>query len=278
MVTRGSKNWPDTTFPNGEGMSVTGCSSGIGRAVAVHLAQRGFTVFATVRKLDDVEKLRELKIPNLLPTYPLDLSKLDHLPGIVQTVTGGGSIAPIELMDLDKFRLELETRILGPVALLQSFLPLIRQGRGRIVWIVTPGLIPIPYVSSIHACDFAVNCLARAHQLELKQWRIPSIQIRCGGIKTAAPGESTRELEESLRQWPKERVGVYAHALQKEQEEFAVFDTKRTDPEEVAKVVHTALCAGKPKRTYKVGYMARAAAMLELLPQSAVDQIMAKRT
>jgi NAD(P)-dependent dehydrogenase (short-subunit alcohol dehydrogenase family) len=300
MVTRSvarlSGGSTSRVFPNGEGVLVTGCSSGIGRAIATHLAERGFAVFATVRKAEDVDKLRQLNIANLLPTYPLDLSKLEHLPGIVETVTrelktrgkeglyaivnnaGGGSVAPIELMDLDKLRIELETRILGPVALLQSFLPLIRQARGRVVWIVTPGLIPIPFVSSIHACDFAVNCLARTLRLELKQWKIPSIRIKCGGIKTEASDKSARELEDSLLRWPKERVELYARALQKQEQEFDAFDKKRTDPEEVAKLVCAALSARKPKRSYIVGHMARAVATLELFPQSAVDWIMAKRS
>ena len=190
---------------------------------------------------------------------------------------GGGSVAPIELMDLEKFRIELETRILGPVALLQTFLPMIRKAQGRILWIVTPALIPIPYVTSIHACDFAVNCISRTLGLELRPWRIPNIMIRCGGIKTAAPDKSARELEESFKQWPRERFELYSQALVKEQEELAEFDKKRTEPEEVARVVFSALCAKKPKRRYRVGYMAGAAAMLEYLRQSTVDSIMAKR-
>jgi NAD(P)-dependent dehydrogenase (short-subunit alcohol dehydrogenase family) len=296
MLTQGSPDSAGRLLANGEGVLVTGCSSGIGRAIALHLARGGFTVFATVRKAEDVGKLRQLNIPNLLPTYPLDLSKLEHLPGIFETVTGelkargkeglyavvnnagGGSVAPIELMDLDKLRIELETRILGPVALLQSFLPMIRQAHGRVVWIVTPGLIPIPFVSSIHACDFAVSCMARTLQLELKQWRIPSIRVKCGGIKTAASAKSARELEDALQRWPKERAELYARTLQKQQEEFNVFDTKRADPEAVARIVYAALSARKPKQSYIVGHMARAAAMLELFPQSSVDWIMAKRS
>jgi Gpi18-like mannosyltransferase len=58
---------------------------------------------------------------------------------------------------------------------------------------------------------------------------------------------------------------------------MAEFDQTRTEPEQVAKVVCAALCAKKPKRRYQIGYMAGAAALLEYLPQSAVDFIMAKR-
>jgi NAD(P)-dependent dehydrogenase (short-subunit alcohol dehydrogenase family) len=281
--------------PHGEGVLVTGCSSGIGQAVAVHLAKRGFTVFATVRKEADAGKLRALNEPNLVPVCPLDLTKLEHIPPIVETVmheleargkhglyaiisnAGAGGIAPIELMDLEKFRIELETRILGPVALLQAFLPMIRDAQGRIVWIVTPALLPIPYVSSIHACDYAVNCLARTLQIELKPWGIPNIMIRCGGIKTDAPGKSTAELEESFQQWSQERFALYKDALVNELEDQAKFDQKRTEPEEVAKVVYRALCAQKPRRRYQIGYMAGIAAGLEAMPQSLVDTVMERR-
>jgi len=82
---------------------------------------------------------------------------------------------------------EVETRIIGPIALLQEVLPLVRKGGGRILWIQTPSLMPIAFDSSIHACDFASNCLSRTLQQELLPWNIPSIQIRCGGIKTPFP-------------------------------------------------------------------------------------------
>lgn len=279
----------------GAGVLVTGCSSGIGRAIAVHLARRAFTVFATVRKEVDADNLRQLNEPNLIPTYPLDLAKPEHIPGVVETVmrelnarskdglyaivnnAGGGSIAPIELMDMGKFRTEVEARLLGPAALLQAFLPMIRKAHGRILWIVTPALIPIPYVSSIHACDFAVNCIARTLQIELKQWNIPNVLIRCGAINTPAPGRTAAELAEAFNQWPRERFDLYAQTLEKEHKDLSSLDAKRTDPEEVAKVVYTALSARKPKRRYRVGYLSGLAAMVEYLPQPLVDTIMERR-
>ena len=73
-------------YPEGEGVLVTGCSSGIGRATALHLARRGLVVFATVRKESDVENLRALNQPNLVPVCPLDLSRPEHIPAVVETI------------------------------------------------------------------------------------------------------------------------------------------------------------------------------------------------
>jgi NAD(P)-dependent dehydrogenase (short-subunit alcohol dehydrogenase family) len=252
-------------------------------------------VFATVRKGKDEEYLRSLNEPNLIPICPLDLSQSEDIVHAIETIkhelaerhiqglyaivnnAGGGEVAPIELMDIGKFRTELETRLLGPVALLQGLLPLVRDAQGRIIWIVTPSLMPIPYVSSIHACDFAVNCLARTLQIELKPWKIPIVQIRCGGVRTAGPDKSGRDLEESFQKWSPDQIKLYGEALKKEQTFLTEFDQKRTEPEKIAEVVHQALVAASPKRRYQIGYMAGVAAGLEYLPQTVVDSIMESR-
>jgi NAD(P)-dependent dehydrogenase (short-subunit alcohol dehydrogenase family) len=291
MVTHDSQN----RFPNQRGVLITGCSSGIGRATAIHLAQRGFTVFATVRKQTDAASLRSLNQPNLIPICPLDLTRLEQMPSVIEAVTselerrgqeglyglvnnaGGGSVAPIELMDLDGFRTELEARVLGSVAMVRACLPMIRRARGRVVWIVTPAIMPTPYVTSIHACDFAVNCIARTLDIELQPWKIRSIMIRCGGIKTTAASKSDAELEASFKSWPREHSALYEPALRQWLADMAGFDAKRTEPERVAEVVFQALCAAKPKRRYSIGYMAGAAAFLEALPQPVADAILARR-
>jgi len=278
----------------GRAVLVTGASSGIGRAVALYLANRGLTVFATVRRDKDAEALEKLS-SKLVPICPLDLSipeqvaeaahkvlhllgarGLDGLHGIVNNA-GGGSIAPLELLQPEVLRQELETRVVGPLSMLQALLPALRAIRGRIVWIVTPGLIPIPFVGSIHVCDFAVNCLARTLALELRPWRIPVILVRCGGIKTAAVSRTAQELRHKLQEWSPQHIALYREALCRELEELAAFDRKRSDAEVVAQVVYRALTARRWRSRYTVGYMARAAAMAELLPQAALDWVMAGR-
>jgi NAD(P)-dependent dehydrogenase (short-subunit alcohol dehydrogenase family) len=281
--------------PNGAGVLITGCSSGIGRATAIHLARRGFTVFAGVRKAADADDLRRLEEPNLVPICPLDLTRLEQIQGVYETVSaelsrrglpglyalvnnaGGGSVVPIELMDLQKFHTELQTRLLGPVALLQAFLPLIRNGAGRVVWIVTPGLIPTAYVASIHAPDFAANCLARTLALELRPWKIPSILVRCGGIETPSPARSDAELGAALKAWSPQQLELYGRSMTAARQSFSAFDAKRTPVEAVAQVVYRALAAPRPRSRYRVGYMSGMAAFLESLPQTLADRLLAMR-
>ena len=249
---------------------ITGCSSGIGFATAQHLAKAGFTVFASVRSAASAEKLRLLNEPNLIPIYPLDLTRLDDIPPLVDRIqaelrkrnqpglyalinnAGGGAVAPLELMDLKAFQIELQTRLVGAVALIQAFLPLLREGSGRIVWIMTPATIPTPYVTSIHACDFAVNCIARTLDIELKLWNIPNIQIRCGGVRTAKGLETTFDVEKLLLH-PK--AGLYRQPLTRWARDMSAFDQKRTEPGLVAKLVEKSLRARKPKRQYSIGYI-----------------------
>jgi NAD(P)-dependent dehydrogenase (short-subunit alcohol dehydrogenase family) len=181
-------------------------------------------------------------------------------------------------MDLDRFRTEMETRVMGPTALLQRLLSLIRRARGgRILWIATPALMAVPYVASIHACEFAMNCIAQNLQLELSPWSIPNILIACGGIRTAAPARTKTELQSALRSWPREKADLYRKSLQKLEGQFDRFDQRRTEPEEVARALYTALTAAKPKRKYLVGHQAEWMNWARLLPQSMIDSMFQKR-
>ncbi len=284
-----------STPSSGKCVLVTGCSSGIGRATAIRLAQGGFTVLASVRREDDACALRELGEPNLIPICPLDLALPDQVRAAAETVNvelarrgqlglyaivnnaGGGGIAPVELMDTHAFQTELAARLVGPVTLLQAFLPGIRAAGGRIAWIVTPAILPTAYVASIHASDFAANCLARTLSLELKPWKVPVIMVRCGGIDTPSGARSVSDLDRAIQSWPPERSAPYAPQLERARKFFSDFDAKRTPPEAVAQVVYRALTAAHPRRRYQVGHMSGLAAFMEALPQPLTDRILAAR-
>ncbi|HUX20446.1 MAG TPA: SDR family NAD(P)-dependent oxidoreductase [Spirochaetia bacterium] len=273
---------------------VTGTSSGIGLASAIRLAESGFAVFASVRKEQDRRRLEELKIPGLSVICPLDMNRLDQIEAAAANLAeelsrqgltlhafvsnaGGGAPAPIELIAPDMMNRELGARITGPIAILQRILPLLRASGGRILWISTPAIIPTPYVASIHACDFAVNCLSRTLDIELARWKIPSVMIRCGGVQTPAGLRTVEEVERLLDSADPDRLALYGSALRSWAAEMAEFDKQRIPAEEVAETVLRAVAAERPKRRYSVGHMARLAALLEALPQPIADRILKRR-
>jgi NAD(P)-dependent dehydrogenase (short-subunit alcohol dehydrogenase family) len=162
------------------------------------------------------------------------------------------------------------------MALVQALLPLIRQAHGRILWIATPGMIAIPYVSSIHAPEFAMNCIAHSLHLELMPWKVPNILICCGGIKTPAADRTAQELEATVRSWSPEQQALYGQTMQRLQTRLARFDAGRSEPEVVGKAVFRALVARRPRRRYAVGSGARAMNMLRFLPQPVIDAIFSR--
>jgi NAD(P)-dependent dehydrogenase (short-subunit alcohol dehydrogenase family) len=276
---------------------ITGTSSGIGKATALYLAKKNYTVLATVRKKSDADILNGFGLPELIPVCPLDLTKNNDITAVSKIVAGkitskeipplysiffvagGGEIAPIELMNIEDFRNELEKRITGNIALLQKMLPFLRQTKGRILWISTPAILPSSFIAEIHAADFAVNYVARTLNLELYPDGIKNILIRCGGIDTPSPERTEKNIVGRLQQHGVPEVGInlYRNRLQKFENQLKFFSKKRTNPEVVAKTVEKALSAKNPKTRYQVGYMSKVATILENLPQSWTDSILLKR-
>ena len=124
---------------------VTGCSTGIGRATALMLLQRGWRVFATVRRSQDANALSQAAgdAPGLIPVL-LDVTDAasveqgciqvrealagETLHGLVQNA-GVANIGPLEVIPLDFFARQLEVNLTGVLRVTQSLLPLMRQGK-----------------------------------------------------------------------------------------------------------------------------------------------------
>src|SRR5215470_2858400 len=128
---------------------VTGTSSGMGRAIALALAGRGFHVFATVRRAVDGAALQRHTPGHLTPLL-MDVTKRDQIVHACEAVSahvgqrgldalvnnaGVGLAWPLELVPLDALRAQFEINVDGQLAVTQSFLPLIRRATGRVIMI-----------------------------------------------------------------------------------------------------------------------------------------------
>ena len=151
---------------------ITGTSTGIGAATAVHLAETGFHVFAGVRREADGETLQAQTSEPLTPLI-IDVTDEKTISAAASTVAdavgdrglvglvnnaGIAKPAPLEFQPMADFRMQLEVNLFGPVAMIQAFLPLIRRGAGRIVNVGSiGGMLVLPLNGAYSASKFGMQ-------------------------------------------------------------------------------------------------------------------------
>jgi NAD(P)-dependent dehydrogenase (short-subunit alcohol dehydrogenase family) len=271
---------------------ITGASSGIGAACALHLDKLGLRVFAGVRRQTDAEALKS-KASSRLVAIALDVADSLSVSTAASAVAGAVGDAgldglvnnagvvvtgPVEFLPLPELRRQLEINVVGQVAVTQAFLPLIRVARGRIVNMGSiAGRLATPFSSAYGASKFALEALTDALRLELAPWGISVSIIEPGAVATPIWEKGMKNGAAMLAAAPPEALVLYAEALEafKRTSEHAAKNA--IDPMDVARAVEHALTAAKPKTRYVVGRRARiGAAMALLVPDRMRDTMVAK--
>jgi NAD(P)-dependent dehydrogenase (short-subunit alcohol dehydrogenase family) len=257
----------DQSLPMEPSVLITGASTGIGEAGAVELARRGFRVFAGVRKEADGDRLKA-QSSNIVPLL-LDVTDAGQIAaaadavgravgerGLAGLVNNAGIVVagPIEILPLDVWRRQLETNVIGQVAVMQAMMPLLRKARGRIVNISSVnGRIAAPYMAPYAASKHALEAISNALRSELRAWGIR--------VSIIAPGATSTPI------WDKSLAAANALAEQAHQEVFGLYqsdlDAMTSATRELARtalpvatvvscIVH-ALTARHPRSRYPVG-------------------------
>ena len=271
---------------------ITGASTGIGRATALYLDQCGLTVFAGVRKKVDAESLRKEGSPRLHPIY-IDLLKLDSIRDaarIIERELDGGGLdglvnnagisvgGPLEFVELDELRMQLEVNVTAQVAVTQIFLPLLRRERGRIVNIGSiGGRVASPMLGPYAASKFALEALSDSLRVELSTFGMYVSLIEPGAIDTPIFGKGSRRADEQLEGYPEHVRELYEPGLQAVRDAFDEMSRTAAPPVKVARAVHHALTARRPRTRYLVGLDAKLQATLaRFLPDRAKDWLLTR--
>ena len=242
---------------------VTGASSGIGYACAARLARSGWRVIAGVR--------RHGTAPEGTDEWILDVTdpprlELEELHGLVNNA-GIAVAGPLEFLDADALREQLEVNVVGQLRVTQLALPGLRVAGGRIVNMGSiSGRSALPFLGAYAMSKFALEAMTDAMRLELKPWGIHVAIVEPGTIRTPI--------------WTRDRPDPPAAAMElygKRIEAFRALAVKRgangAAPEAVAKVVEEALTAERPKARYLVGRDAHIRANVERLPHRVRDRV-----
>jgi short-subunit dehydrogenase len=184
---------------------VTGASSGIGKAIALALAEDGASVVMVARRAEVLERLcTERKAAALrLRAYPADIARAEDLERLAARLRAEfegidilvhsagvfslGSLADAPVAEFDR---QYRTNVLAPYALSQALLSSLRSRRGEIVFInSTAGLIAGANVSQYAATKHALKAVADSLREEVNQHGIRVLTLYPG--RTATPLQAT---------------------------------------------------------------------------------------
>ena len=170
---------------------ITGCSTGIGRATAAHLATRGHDVVATARRVDDLAGLDVvLRLP-LDVTDPSSVAAVADAAGDVEVLVNNAGIlalGPVESFPLDEVRRLYETNVFGAMSMMQAFAPSMRARRsGTIVNVSSiAGQVVPPLMGAYASTKFALEALSEAAALELSRFGVRVRVIQPGSVSSGA--------------------------------------------------------------------------------------------
>jgi NAD(P)-dependent dehydrogenase (short-subunit alcohol dehydrogenase family) len=268
---------------------ITGASSGIGEACALHLDEKGFHVFAGVRKEADGIALKR-RASDRLQVLRLDITNAESIAaaaaqvaaavgpaGVVALVNNAGIVqpGPLEFLPVDELRRVLEVNVVGHVATTQAFLPLIRQGKGRVVFVSSlSGRIASPMTGSYCASKFALEGLSDAWRMELRSSGIPVSIIAPGMVATPIWSKSLASSRQMLDAMPSDARARYA-PLTSGVQAWAQQSSRRGIPmEKITRAVRHACVAGTPKARYTVGIGSRLFLLCRFLPDGLRDRML----
>ena len=271
----------------GRSILITGCSSGIGLASAREMKARGWRVFATARKPEDIARLKE---QDGVESLYLDYAEPESIAAAAEHVlaaTSGrltalfnngayGQPGAVEDLKPDVLRAQFEANVFGWHDLTARLIPAMRaQGQGRIVFCSSVlGLVAAPYRGAYCASKFAIEALADALRMELAPTGIKIILIEPGPIASRFVEHALEAYRRNIDLEGSPHRDIYRARLASMEQGGQ--QTFKLGPEAVAaKLVH-ALESRRPKPRYYVTFPTYAAVLLRrLLPTRALDAVAA---
>ena len=246
---------------------ITGCSTGIGRATAQHLASRGWTVYATARRAESLAGLDGCR------TLALDVTDEASMQAAVDTVAGEcGAVGvlinnagyshsgAVESVPMDEVRRQFETNVFGLTRMCQLVLPGMRaQQHGRIVNVSSMGAnFTFPGGGFYHATKYAVEAISDALRFEVKGFGIDVVIVQPGFIRTGFAEAATQAMPGGPEEHgPYERFNDAVAASTHNVYERGPLTRLGGGPETVARTIERAIASRVPKIRYRVTPSAR---------------------
>ncbi len=275
-------------MPDKHSVLITGCSSGIGLATAQTLKDHGWDVIASARKIEDVQRLKQMGLQAVRLNIADPVSIEDALNETL-TLTGGrlhalvnnaGIAIPGAVEDLSSEALQrqFDTNFFGTLDLTNAVIPVMRrQGHGRIVMISSIlGRVAMAWRGAYNASKFALEGITDSLRLELRDTSIKVSLICPGPVKSRFRDNSLANFDEYVGTVSSPHLENYARlkaqtGVEKDNTPFTVAS------ELVANKIARVLESSHPGARYYVTVPAYALAFLRcVLPTRWMDALLAR--
>lgn len=259
---------------------ISGCSSGIGLALAREFASRGCRVFATARKPGMIRHLKK----EGMETSALDVTDADSIDACVKAViakvgridvlvnnAGYALIGPVIDLSIDDLKHQFDTNVIGLAALTKVVAPhMIKKRSGLIVNIASvSGICATPFAGAYCASKAAVNLLSVSLRIELAPFGIDVVTVQPGAIKSdfgKAAADSIHLAEKSVYKPIDAFVRARAYASQQDP----------TPAEEFSKKLIDRLFGKKIPKIIRLGKSSARLPQLAKLPTDQFDKMMSR--
>ena len=261
---------------------ISGCSTGIGRALSLELAGRGHRVFASARNPDSIQDLTDSGIEAL----PLDVTHADSIESCVKQVVsragridllinnaGVNTVGPLTELPLEDVRRLLDTNVTGLLGLTQAVFPHMAQRRtGRIVNIGSVvGLLGTPFSGAYCASKAAVHMLSEVLRMEVSPFGIDVVVVQPGGVRSSIADTASQGIDRYQSEQSHYRAGF--RGIQKR---AAASQNKPMEAADFARRVADGLLADRPPRVIRAGRGAVLYPALSRAPSGLRQRIMSR--
>jgi NAD(P)-dependent dehydrogenase (short-subunit alcohol dehydrogenase family) len=263
---------------------VTGASSGFGRAIAAHLATRGYDVYGTSRgavmpKLGEEPPSRS-QLPVMLPmdvcvdaSVQAAVTHILRRHGRIDAVVnnaGMGIAGAIEDTSVAEIQRQFDANVFGVLRVCRTVIPHMRQqGGGRIINVSSlAGLIALPFQGAYSASKFALEALTESLRMETRPFGILVSLLEPGDFRTGFTANRVRTEASRTNPAYAERCARALGLMERD-------ESRGPGPETLAPVVERILTARSPRLRYTAGApQQRAAALLRrLLPAALFERV-----
>lgn len=262
---------------------ITGCSSGIGRALADTFAQQGYEVWASARKSEDVARLAEAGF-HAVQLDVNDAAAVEQLASTLKARNAGldvlinnagyGAMGPLLDGGATALRKQFETNVFSLVNVTRALFPLLRQNKGLVINIGSVSAVLVtPFAGAYCASKAAVHAISDALRLELAPFGVGVMEVQPGAIESSFGTHASRQAEQLIGEqspwWPM-RDGIRARAIASQDDP--------TPASHVARNVFVAVASAKRPRVLRLGNGSRALPLLAaLLPGALLDRVLSRR-